>query len=257
MFRRLAYRILGERCLAWGDLRAHRVVEPLRRDGRVLTATDAALATLQLYGLLSFPLIAVEPSRKFGLRKTHDYAQLCESLDFYEIEPGFAREARRFLPSMAKIRWEDTTVAEREGGGVAPPLQFRDNRQWARNLRLRLVRAFLPLLRILRLPCTACRDRGELAARALGDRGRPGKCGEAARHFSTRTRRQTPSHLSFERVVEAYHRLLPPGRVLQDAFARPHPVGPVAPYRRSVFHRARHPCVRGERRLNMWTCERA
>ena len=112
---RALHKIFGERVLLWRDIRRRNRVESLRREGLVLTTTDATIATLRLHGLLPSPLVALEPFGKFGLRKTLDYVEMCETLDFYEYEEAFARHARRLLPSNVRVHCADSIAAAQEG----------------------------------------------------------------------------------------------------------------------------------------------
>ena len=231
---RIAYRLFGNRTVAWGDLRVRRRLDPLRREGLVLSVTDAALATLRLYGRLPSPLIALEPFGKFGLRKTMDYVHLCEALDFYEIDPGFAREAWRYLPPVAKIHCEDTIVAVRDGRlprrdynfvmidsgfGIYGP-GYCEHFDLFPGLYDYLAPLAVIVANVLLVHRVIEDDPAYLARR------------RAFFYADTEADAMAPS---FERVVEAYRRRLPPEKELHQAFAVPHPVSPARPNEEVYF----------------------
>jgi hypothetical protein len=228
LLHRAAYKLLGERVVAWSDLKVRRRLEPLRRDGLLLSVTDATLATLRLHGLLPSPLVALETFGKFGLRKTLDYIGLCESLDFYEVVPGFARLARHFLPPVARIHCEDTIVAIREGRLPRRDYNFVmiDNGfgifgpGYCEHFDL------FPHLYGYLAPVAVIVANVLLVHRVVDDD--PAVVARRRSFFGASSDAEAMAP-PFGLVVDAYRRRLPNSKEIQQAMAVPHPVNPARP----------------------------
>jgi hypothetical protein len=231
---RAMYKLFGERVVAWGDLRVRRRLAPLRRDGLALSVTDATLATLRLHGLLPSPLVALETYGKFGLRKTLDYIGLCGSLDFYEFEPGFAREARRYLPPIARIHCEDTIVAVREGRLPRKDYNFVmiDNGfgiygpGYCEHFEL------FPQLYDYLAPFAVIVANILLVHRVVEDDPAYVARRRSFYFASSDAEAMAPP---LDLVVEAYRRRLPHSKEIQKAMVIPHPIGPARPNEEVYF----------------------
>jgi hypothetical protein len=96
---KLDRRVFGRRG-AWYASRIWRYrVDAWRRRQWHITTIDAVLRLLELKCFLPESLVALEVFGRNGLWKTVDYASKCAYLEFYEIDPGHARMARRALPN--------------------------------------------------------------------------------------------------------------------------------------------------------------
>lgn len=116
LLRSLEYKLFGPRVMIRREHAARRAIDKLRARTLCITPIDTVMQTLRLKGLMPDKLIALEPFGKCGLMKTLEYVQLCSSLEFYEIDPVFAAEAKRVLPAnIVEVRVEDSIKAIRDG----------------------------------------------------------------------------------------------------------------------------------------------
>jgi hypothetical protein len=69
-----------------------------RGNWRLRTPMQMLLAMLEMKGHLPKSLVALELFGRHGLWITKDYADRCDYLEFYEIDPQYAKFARRFIP---------------------------------------------------------------------------------------------------------------------------------------------------------------
>jgi hypothetical protein len=231
---RLMYRLLKQRSMAWRELLARRRVDLLRREGMMLTATDSTVATLRLYGLLPSPLVALDAYGKFGLRKTLDYAELCESLDFYEFDPEIARLASRFLPKLAKVHCADTVAVVREGRLPRRDYSFImiDNYFGVYGAGYCDHFDLFPKLFDYLAPLAVIVANVLLVRQATEDYPDYVDRRRAFYHASSDAEAMAPP---FELVVEAYRRQLPRSKEIGKAFAIPHPVDPARPHEEVYF----------------------
>lgn len=84
-----------------------------KRTGRLKTPMDIVVLTLQIHKLLPKPLIALDLFGMHGLWVTCDYAHLCDYLELWEIEPIYAKFARKFIPK-AVVKIGDSIKAVKE-----------------------------------------------------------------------------------------------------------------------------------------------
>ena len=84
-----------------------------KRTGSLKTPMDVVFLTLQVHKLLPKPLIALEVFGMHGLWVAYDYAHLCDYLELWEIEPIYAKFARKFIPK-AVVKIGDSIKAVKE-----------------------------------------------------------------------------------------------------------------------------------------------
>ena len=234
LMHRVAHRLFGQQLVEQHDLRLRQRLEPLRREGLILSVTDATLATLRLHGLLPRPLIALDAFGKYGLRKTLDFSSLCESLDFYEFDPGFARAARRHLPPFVKIYCEDSIAAVNEGrlprrdynfamldnpGGIYGP-GYCEHFDLFPGLYDYLAPMAVVVMNIWRATNVADLDPCYVKRR---------------RAFYEASSDEEAMSPPLYKVVQAYRRLLPVSREIVDALVIPHPIHPSRTYDEVYF----------------------
>ena len=72
-------------------------IQLVRRAGRLTTPMQMLVSVLQAHRYLPSEVIALELFGMHGLRMSIDYASICSYLEFYEINPIYARFARSFI----------------------------------------------------------------------------------------------------------------------------------------------------------------
>lgn len=90
------------------------VLDILKRSGRQISPMDMVLLTLEHYDALPNNLIGLELFGRHGLWLTKDYANYCDYLEIWEIEPFYAKWAQRFIPKAAVV-CGDSIVAVQTG----------------------------------------------------------------------------------------------------------------------------------------------
>jgi len=79
------------------DLIKRKIIDLLRKIGRLKTPMDMVIMTLKIKELLPDPLIALDLFGMHGLWVTADYAPLCRHLDFWEINRQYAKFAQKYF----------------------------------------------------------------------------------------------------------------------------------------------------------------
>jgi len=81
------------------NLIVRRRVDKARRTLGLRTPLDTVISILKSKNLLPHSIRALEPFGMYGLWVTKDYADLCESLEFWELDPTYAKFAKAVLRS--------------------------------------------------------------------------------------------------------------------------------------------------------------
>ena len=96
------------------DIIKRKIIDLGRRSGRLKTPMDMVILSLKAYKLLPANLTALEVFGMHGLWITYDYANLCDYLELWEVNPMYAKYAKKFLP-MATVRVGDSIEAANKG----------------------------------------------------------------------------------------------------------------------------------------------
>ena len=114
LYRRIRWWLPGPSPQVASERLWRRRIDRMHRENTGLSPMRVSLRLAELMDVLPAKIHAIEPFGMCGLRKTRDYAGLCETLDLFEIEPSFAAEARRAVPE-ARVHERDSIKAIREG----------------------------------------------------------------------------------------------------------------------------------------------
>jgi hypothetical protein len=92
------------------DLIKRKILNLNKKMGRLKTPMDMVILTLKVYQLLPHPLIALDLFGMHGLWTTADYVHYCDYLEIWEIEPIYAKFAKKFFPK-TKVNIGDSIKA--------------------------------------------------------------------------------------------------------------------------------------------------